>query len=275
MKDINYDELLKLLDEVPTRRNQMVYHAKAFLKALEDLSIGDTEQAKSILIAAKRLIRRTYPAVGTPGAQAGEDKILSELLPSSTGCYVDIGAADPVECSNTWQFYQRGWRGLLIEPLPDFWPALLQQRRGDYLLGLAAWDSIGMTRLRVSRSVSSIRPDWDIDSQSELVVLLEPMSEILESFPHQIRETCKLCSIDVEGSEREVLRGIDWKTFKPEVFVVEYRRYKAGESGEDLSPEWAFLLTDHGYKEFARTALNVIYRRADLPPMELIKETKA
>ena len=40
------------------------------------------------------------------------------------GTYVDVGAADPVDDSVTAAFYQRGWRGLNIEPVPSFAAAL-------------------------------------------------------------------------------------------------------------------------------------------------------
>ena len=35
------------------------------------------------------------------------------------GFYVDVGAADPDADSVTRAFYDRGWRGIDVEPLPE------------------------------------------------------------------------------------------------------------------------------------------------------------
>ena len=64
-----------------------------------------------------RLLGRSYPNVSRRGSQCEEDEILREFLPGG-GTYVDIGAGEPVQCSNTWAFYERGWRGLLVEEFP-------------------------------------------------------------------------------------------------------------------------------------------------------------
>jgi len=206
-----------------------------------------------------KLSNRTYPNVGRRGSQGQEDEILGDLL-SGDGAYVDIGAAEPVQCSNTWQFYQRGWRGLLIEPLFWYWPALLHQRPGDYLYDAAVRNYTGFTLLRVQGTVSSVMPGWNIEEQASILVPCETTAEILAKFP-AVRDACRLCSIDVEGAEKEVLEGIDWSTFQPEVFVIEFRAYDPVKLGEDISGEWINLLTAQGYKEVARTSLNIIFQK--------------
>ena len=52
-------------------------------------------------------------------AQNFEDVILNRALHGVTdGCYIDIGANDPEVDSVSLAFYERGWRGLHVEPLP-------------------------------------------------------------------------------------------------------------------------------------------------------------
>ena len=50
-------------------------------------------------------------------SQYGEDKVLRVLLPEKFGTYLDIGSGHPKRNSNTFWFYRRGWRGILVEPL--------------------------------------------------------------------------------------------------------------------------------------------------------------
>lgn len=204
-------------------------------------------------------LNRSYPAIGRRGSQFEEDEILRDLLPGE-GTYVDFGAGEPVQCSNTWAFYERGWRGLLVEPLYWYWPALLHQRPGDYLYDAAVRHYTGVTVLRVQGSVSSVLPGWRIAEQGEILVPCERAQEILARFP-KIREECRLCSIDVEGVEVEVLESINWDNFRPEIMVVEYRCYDPQKAGEDMSGDWAPLLVARGYKEVARTGINIIYKR--------------
>lgn len=51
-------------------------------------------------------------------SQGGEDLALMALLPEKNGVYVDIGAHHPSRFSVTRHLYQRGWRGVNVEPNP-------------------------------------------------------------------------------------------------------------------------------------------------------------
>ena len=54
-------------------------------------------------------------------AQNNEDVLLWRALGHvRDGFYIDVGANDPVEHSVTKAFYDAGWRGISIEPLPAF-----------------------------------------------------------------------------------------------------------------------------------------------------------
>ena len=207
------------------------------------------------------LVRTVEP--GRPGSQGEEDKILQELLPGN-GRYVDFGAARPRNNSNTWTFYERGWRGLLVEPNTSFLYMLNYRRPGDKVYPVAVRNYKGQTPFHIRGEVSSVISSWtesephriDVDS----LAVCERTDELLAKFPED-RDQCRFCSIDVEGAERELLETIDWSTFQPEVFCIEYRRYDPVKLGEDMSGEWKGLLEAQGYKEVARTALNIICKR--------------
>ena len=46
------------------------------------------------------------------------------------GYYVEVGANDPRERSQTWHLEQQGWTGVLIEPQPDLAATLRAERKG-------------------------------------------------------------------------------------------------------------------------------------------------
>ncbi len=213
------------------------------------------------------MMTRTYSPASNKGSQGEEDDILKELLPDNEGVYVDIGAGEPKQCSNTWAFYERGWRGLLVEPLFLYWPAILEHRAGDFLSAAAIRNYNGCTMLRVQGTVSSCMMNWRIDEYSRLMVPCETTATLLAKFP-AVREACQLCSIDVEGAEKEVLESIDWATFHPEVFVVEFLEYDPHKLGADLSGQWVEILEAQAYAEVARTVLNIIYQKKHETPTD-------
>src|SRR5271165_6778360 len=68
----------------------------------------------------EQMMAGTFP--GSAGArtyfsQCGEDRIAARILSDvERGTYVDVGANDPINMSNTYHFYKRGWSGICIEP---------------------------------------------------------------------------------------------------------------------------------------------------------------
>jgi hypothetical protein len=46
-----------------------------------------------------------------------EDLLMSKILGSNIGSYVDIGAGHPIIGSNTYYFYKQGWQGITVEPI--------------------------------------------------------------------------------------------------------------------------------------------------------------
>ncbi len=77
-------------------------------------------------------------------AQNGEDVLLYRALRHVVrGCYIDVGAADPVIDSVTCAFYERGWRGINIEPSPAAFARLAAARPEDLNLNIAAGETDG------------------------------------------------------------------------------------------------------------------------------------
>jgi FkbM family methyltransferase len=69
-------------------------------------------------------------------SQSGEDLILDYYLNKSSGFYVDIGANDPVQFSNTAFFYSKGWKGINIEPNPVIFKKINSNRSRDINLNI-------------------------------------------------------------------------------------------------------------------------------------------
>ncbi|HUX70817.1 MAG TPA: FkbM family methyltransferase, partial [Cellulomonadaceae bacterium] len=84
-------------------------------------------------------------------AQNGEDVILWRTLGNRGSCvYVDVGAFHPTYDSVTRALYERGWRGVNIEPQPDRLAAFEAERPEDVNLSLAIGDEDGTALLSLS-----------------------------------------------------------------------------------------------------------------------------
>ena len=61
-------------------------------------------------------------------AQNREDVILNGFFEGrDKGFYVDVGAGNPVDDSVTKLFYDKGWHGINIEPIPHIYKELEKQ----------------------------------------------------------------------------------------------------------------------------------------------------
>src|SRR5437868_6510751 len=66
-----------------------------------------------------------------------EDVVLRRMFQDqSAGYYIDVGANHPVYGSVTKHFYDRGWRGVNVEPNPQLLDLLHTARPDDHNLGI-------------------------------------------------------------------------------------------------------------------------------------------
>lgn len=162
-------------------------------------------------------------------AQNFEDVVLWRgLREVPQGTYVDVGASDPIVNSVTWSFYQEGWRGVNIEPVPSLAAALRERRPEDTTLAIAAGSAPGTARLFAAGSTgnSTLVPALARDliergiPVSEINVPVATLDEVLKEAGLD-GKTIHFCTIDVEGSELDVLDGFDLARWQPWILVIE------------------------------------------------------
>jgi FkbM family methyltransferase len=205
---------------------------------------------------------RKFPDISHEGAQCDEDGIVVSICPNP-GLYIDIGASYPKDCSNTWKLYQRGWRGLLIEPLPSMVYQLAMWRPGDMIFPAVISNRTGTISLYVNGQISSCEQDWAESPKTTKVVDCMTMRDVLDIPDFRKFADCQFCSIDVEGHEKAVLEAWPWKMCRPKVFCIEYRTYCEVGWGEDISDAWEPMVLSNGYKFLGKTAINKLYARED------------
>src|SRR5689334_1853966 len=94
--------------------------------------------------AVRRCMRRLHPNAAVSYAQEGEDLVLRRFVEERrTGFYVDVGAHHPTRFSNTYFFYEQGWRGINIEPAPEAAAAFIRLRPRDINLQVGVAEATG------------------------------------------------------------------------------------------------------------------------------------
>jgi len=165
-------------------------------------------------------------------------------------------------------FYERGWQGIVVEPqaeLAGLYPRL--RRRDVVVCGLIGRQSgeidfhvvdrlhgFSTTVEHLARNARKFGVDYRTVRMP--VVTLARLCE-----QHRIGEIDFL-KIDVEGGEADVLRGGDWRRYRPKVVVVE--AVMPG-SGEPAWGEWEPLLLAHGYRFALFDTLNRFYVAQEHP----------
>ena len=162
-------------------------------------------------------------------AQNFEDVILYRALGSiRNGFYIDVGAQHPEIDSVSKAFYDLGWRGVHVEPVP-YYAELLRKHRPDDLVVEAALSSftgeIAMTVFPLtglSTVVERVAEEHLLaGNRAELEQVIVPTQTLAMVADEVGCQDVHWLKIDVEGHEREVLEGWDSSTLRPWICVIE------------------------------------------------------
>jgi FkbM family methyltransferase len=161
-------------------------------------------------------------------AQNQEDVLLSRAFPSGKdGFYIDVGANDPVVDSVTKHFYDRGWRGINIEPGTGPYERLIADRKNDINLniGLSNCEKTAeLIEFPSNSCLSTLSPDMaNVWGQQGLETIKRalPVRTLAQVCEDYVDRPIDFLKIDVEGHEREVIEGGDWSRWRPRVILVE------------------------------------------------------
>jgi FkbM family methyltransferase len=196
-------------------------------------------------------------------SQNFEDVLLWRALGHiKNGFYIDVGANDPVEHSVTNAFYERGWHGINIEPLPSFQQAFIEQRPRDINLAVAAGASESEISLFDVPAVNGWASNDKAVAEAHraegfaVVELTVPQRTLNAICEEHVRGDIHFLKIDVEGFEGEVLRGIDLTKWRPWILVVEATIPNSRRTNHET---WEHLITAHNYHFAYFDGLNRYY----------------
>lgn len=165
--------------------------------------------------------------------QDGEDLILDRLLEGQAeGFYVDVGAHHPVRFSNTYLFYQRGWRGINIDAMPGSMRKFDKVRPRDINIECGVAGSSGNLAYHcfnepALNTFDVVEATYKDKFPFKLIDILEVTVERLDVLLARhlpAGQQIDFFSVDVEGKDEEVLRSNDWQRYRPRFILSETLR---------------------------------------------------
>lgn len=205
-------------------------------------------------------------------SQEGEDMVLRSLFEGQKnykGFFVDVGAHHPYRFSNTLHFYQKGWRGINIEPTPGAIKAFNTFRSKDINLNIGISDHQGKLTFYCfnepalngfSKELSEERNNTSKKYKiiKEVDVETYPLSDILDKYV-PAGQKIDFLTIDVEGLDLMVLKSNNWDKYKPSYILVEDKIDFTNLSDSEVYR----YLDEHGYKMVAKTLRTLFFKLND------------
>ncbi len=168
-------------------------------------------------------------------SQQGEDIVLYHLLHDAMKIarptYLDIGAADPVESSNTYLLHWNGGHGVLVEPNPVHQDRLHALRPHDVIVqagvGVADASEADYYVMRGNPALNTFSADDVAVRRREAgegvveKVIKMPLVEVNRLIAQHLGAAPDLISIDVEGWDLAILRTLDFQKYRPAAIIAE------------------------------------------------------
>lgn len=247
--DYDYDFILVTADARKEITNFLI--AKVGIEPSK-IKFYEYERDNAILSSSKLIIGPSY-------SENAEDYIIDRLI-EKLGIsykemhYLELGANEPILASNTYYFYQRGARGILVEANPNAINLLKLIRPEDEIIEKAVYkednteisfylsEEPGLSS--VIENHTELSPEWSNFKKSIVTVQTITVNTLMQKI-----ENCDLLSIDLEGYDLEVLMQLDMHKYKPKIIVIE------------MLNEIPFRLTNEKIKRLLEAENYLLYAR--------------
>ena len=196
------------------------------------------------------------------------------------GTFIEMGAADGIQNSNTYAFeMDLKWKGLLIDASPKAYKKLVKrtERKRSIMINGAVGDQSGtVTYIDLegySEQISCIKEfasDEHIEridremklhpenKRDDIEIPIKSLSDWLKDFNLY---HVNFFSLDVEGAELQVLKGIDYDIVLFDVILVEISENK------ETKQKIIDLLGSKGYMLYRETYLDGFFCRRSICPL--------
>jgi len=216
----------------------------------------------------KFIFRFINPSWNVSYSQAGEDAVIDFLfteLGLKTPTYLELGVHSPDMGNNTYRFYLRRARGVLVEADKTLIPSIKAKRPEDIILNVGVgvsdmdamdffiFDVQGLNTFSKEEAYKRNEGKYKI---KEIVKV--PMVSINRIIEENFKVVPDFLSIDIEGLDLPVLKTLDFERFPIPVICAETCLYSENHIRPRDKSIAEFMLSK-GYFIYADTYINTFF----------------
>lgn len=212
-------------------------------------------------------------------SQHGEDIVVWSILRSiKNGKFVDVGSMDGVWFSNSLSLEQEGWSGLCIEAHPFYHNLAVQNRPKAICVHAAVAEcdkeevefyanKMGMLSTLNPAMVAYFKNRYA--GYTDTVPIKVPQLSLNTILSNNSFGNFDFLSIDVEGEELNVLKGLDLTVYTPRIIVSEAVT-------KDREVELKQYLAPFGYAYAMNVTNNMFFSKiaTDIPKLKKVRLNK-
>jgi FkbM family methyltransferase len=191
-----------------------------------------------------------------PGLSGLDRKVMAHL--PNCGTFLEVGANDGFAQSNTYYLGQRcGWQGILIEPVPSLYRRCARLRGDAECFNVACVEpgSAGRFVSMMDYGLRSLVLDHQDETEeyeriqrsgagNAIKVSTSTISGVIDASSF---ESISFMSVDVEGAELSLLKGLDLSRHTPDAMLIETQHPEAVSQRLDGFMSQAAQLSHHDY----------------------------
>jgi len=156
-----------------------------------------------------------------------EDIFINKYFKKKTGFFVDVGAYHPLELSNTYLLYKRGWNGINIDISSLSVDYFNYIRPDDININIAVTEKKSIKTIFYQKKKSPLNTlNFKLASKhfslnfKKKKIKSDTLTSIIDKTKFKGIKI-NFLNIDAEGGDFEVLKSLNFKKYKPKLICVE------------------------------------------------------
>lgn len=189
-------------------------------------------------------------------SQNSEEQTILDHFGDTKGTFLDIGAYDGINLSNTRALAEKGWKGVLIEPSPSTFPKLEENYKdmdGFQLFNFAIGDGDSTVFYDNKEGLGTTKKSeldrWKGHGKEYTLSMVKTTP--FKSFFAENPADYLMISLDAEGMDYEILTQMDLNKLGCEMLCVEWNTKD--------KDKYVNYVADYGFKLKAENAENLIF----------------
>lgn len=194
-------------------------------------------------------------------SQNQEEHYILNHFKDRKGSFLDAGAYDGIELSNTRALVERGWSGVCFEPNPNVFKRLVENQKAFknvHCFQLALGNKTGTFQMQMNDTYYSTLIESEVERWKETNFKFAPVKVKVVTFKKFMLKSpikeFQFLSIDCEGFDFDVLSQIDLDAVKCEMVCVET-------NGKETDKYIKYIAAFEGFKVVHINAENLIMAR--------------